>query len=484
MKHSRRCILILLALQLCATAACGEQASVETETTTTAEDTTEAELSDNLPDVDMDGFELRISNAEETWLSWAEIQIVADEENGDLLNDAIYHRNTKIEERFNCKLVETEQERVTPDVMGRDVMAGDASHDVWLVYDIDVVNMAAAGYLMPFENLSYVNLDEPWWNPMATEVFNIAGKQYAAAGNFNLSTLSRAAGFIFNKEIYDQIGAEESIYDLVSEGKWTIDKMYDISKLAYSDLNGNALIDAGDRFGISGSWKELYNRLILGSGVSYITKDEDGIPQFSLPDDTLAIDKILRIYDLFTDQQVTNSKISSNVDADGAGGDFQKSEVLFSPSNLFGLENARTYEIDIGFIPTPKWDEEQEHYYAPSFGATVAVLEQTLALDRLDNVGIILEALSFDSQYNVLPEYKEVALKTKSARDDESAAMIDIIIDSISFEFGLNAWQDVVANPFIRGSFAAGNNNIASTLASMETTVNAEIEKLRENILD
>ena len=61
MKHSRRCILILLALQLCATAACGEQTSVETETTTTAEDTTVPELSDNLPDIDMDGFELRIS---------------------------------------------------------------------------------------------------------------------------------------------------------------------------------------------------------------------------------------------------------------------------------------------------------------------------------------------------------------------------------------------------------------------------------------
>ena len=39
-------------------------------------------------------------------------------------------------------------------------------------------------------------------------------------------------------------------------------------------------------------------------------------------------------------------------------------------------------------------------------------------------------------------------------------------------------------DPFIRGSFAAGNNNIASTLASMETTVNAEIEKLKQNILE
>ena len=53
--------------------------------------------------------------------------------------------------------------------------------------------------------------------------------------------------------------------------------------------------------------------------------------------------------------------------------------------------------------------------------------------------------------------------------------MIDIIIDSVSFEFGLNAWQDTVANPFVRQTFAAGNSNFASTLATMQTTVDAAI---------
>ncbi|MCI8389050.1 MAG: hypothetical protein HFE63_11385 [Clostridiales bacterium] len=102
--------------------------------------------------------------------------------------------------------------------------------------------------------------------------------------------------------------------------------------------------------------------------------------------------------------------------------------------------------------------------------------------ERYNNVGILLEALAFDSYINVIPSYKEIVLKTKSARDDESAAMIDIIIDSISFEFGLNAWQDVVANPLVVGTFAAGNPNIASTLASMENSVNAEINRLKDKL--
>ena len=62
--------------------------------------------------------------------------------------------------------------------------------------------------------------------------------------------------------------------------------------------------------------------------------------------------------------------------------------------------------------------------------------------------------------------------------------MIDIIVDSISFEFGLNAWQDTVANPLVRQTYAAGNPNFASTLASMQTSVNTAIEKLRTTLAE
>ena len=139
----------------------------------------------------------------------------------------------------------------------------------------------------------------------------------------------------------------------------------------------------------------------------------------------------------------------------------------------------RDLDIDIGFVPCPKFDEEQDHYYAPSYGAELSVILKTVPEERLENIGILLEALAFDSQESLIPNYRESVIKTKSARDDESADMIDIIVDSISFEFGLNAWQDTVFNPFVRQTFAAGNSNFASTLASMQSTVNDAIEKLK-----
>ena len=57
-----------------------------------------------------------------------------------------------------------------------------------------------------------------------------------------------------------------------------------------------------------------------------------------------------------------------------------------------------------------------------------------------------------------------------------------IIIDSVSFEFGLNAWQDTVANPLIVGAVVKGDGNIASTLEKMENSVNKKIETLRKTV--
>ena len=121
----------------------------------------------------------------------------------------------------------------------------------------------------------------------------------------------------------------------------------------------------------------------------------------------------------------------------------------------------RDFDIEMGFLPCPKYDEAQETYYAPSFGAEISLLLKTLPEDRKENVGILLEALAYDTNKSIIPEYKEVALKTKYARDNESEDMIDIVIDSVSFEFGLNAWQSEVANPLVQNIFVSRNGNVA-----------------------
>ena len=305
----KRYITLMLASALVLSAvSCGSDSKGNDETTTSdagttaADETTAPEETDGLPEKDMDGFELKINHFDGTWLSWAMTTLDAESETGDRLNDAIYMRNRNMEDRYNCKISVTGQETIWNKDIQAEVMAGDNNYDVWFMYDIDI--MGAIEYLMPWEELPYIKLGEEWWNPMATEVFELGGKTYAAAGNYSLSVLSRASGFAFNKTVFEQSNPDEDVYSLARDGKWTVDKMASFAKNAYSDLNGNSEMDDDDRYGISGSWKETMNRLMLGSGIQYISKDENDLPVFKLPTDENSINKILHIFDLVSDGQV------------------------------------------------------------------------------------------------------------------------------------------------------------------------------------
>ena len=54
-----------------------------------------------LPEKDMGGFPLRFYNYDESWLTWAIMQLDAEGETGDNVNDAIFRRNSRIEETNN-----------------------------------------------------------------------------------------------------------------------------------------------------------------------------------------------------------------------------------------------------------------------------------------------------------------------------------------------------------------------------------------------
>ncbi len=478
---------VLLSLLVLGTVSCGD-AGKGTAVTETASASAETEqtpvtevplLPDSIEAVDMNGFQLGIKHHNQTTLSWAKNHLEVEEQDGDLFNDAIYERNRTIEEMFNCELVIEPVDWIYAPDVGKEVMAGDSTYDVWYVYDILILDCIE--YLMPWENLVHVDLSQPWWNPSATDVFELGGNHYAAAGNYSVSVLSRASGFTFNKEIYNSIGNDKTLYDFVRDNEWTVDKMAEVCIDAYRDINGDGMLDDNDSYGVNGSYKELYNRLILGTGVRYVKMDNDGFPVFSLPGDESAINRILHIIDLFADRRAYASQSGSIPETEGLGS-LKGGTVLMVVDNLNGLEHNRDLDMELGFVPCPKYDASQDRYYAPSFGAEVAVLLKTLPEERWENVGILMEAMNYYSDAFVIPMYKEVLIKTKYARDEESGEMLDIVIDSISFEFGLNAWQNTVANPFVQGAIMKNNANVMSTLETMTKSVNTQIKKLSEKI--
>ncbi|MBO5126476.1 MAG: hypothetical protein J6D10_02770 [Clostridia bacterium] len=482
-------VLLLLSMLAGTFAGCSDNSANSDEpaadntTTPSAEEAAEEEetvLTDGLPDTDMKGFELNILHHSQEWLAWANNVLEAEEQTGEILNDSIYNRTDVLQERFNAKILTETRSQVGTDVISQLAMSGDTSYDLCMTYDLWITGMIQ--YLADMQTLPYISLDEAWWNPYASSIFVIGGKQYAASGNFSLSVLSRAGGYAFNQNIVSELNLT-SPYEYVKNNQWTIDNMYAMADAANLDINGDGQQTSDDQFGIESSVKEHFLRMMFGSEVALITQDETGFPVFNLPSDEVAVTKMQHILDLSSNGGWYNTT-SDNVDGTDAmmAGTFKNGRCLFVTSNPHSLSSIRDYDFNVGFVPVPKYDENQERYYAPSFGAELSILPKSYDANSIEYSGMLLEAMAFYTQQNIVPQYTETLVKSKYARDAESAEMLTICFDSIYFDFGINAWQEQVAAKLLKGSFVGLKGNFGSVLKGMQKSVDASIKSLAKQI--
>ena len=482
-------VLLLLSMLAGTFAGCSDNSANSDEpaadntTTPSAEEAAEEEetvLTDGLPDTDMKGFELNILHHSQEWLAWANNVLEAEEQTGEILNDSIYNRTDVLQERFNAKILTETRSQVGTDVISQLAMSGDTSYDLCMTYDLWITGMIQ--YLADMQTLPYISLDKAWWNPYASSIFVIGGKQYAASGNFSLSVLSRAGGYAFNQNIVSELNLT-SPYEYVKNNQWTIDNMYAMADAANLDINGDGQQTSDDQFGIESSVKEHFLRMMFGSEVALITQDETGFPVFNLPSDEVAVTKMQHILDLSSNGGWYNTT-SDNVDGTDAmmAGTFKNGRCLFVTSNPHSLSSIRDYDFNVGFVPVPKYDENQERYYAPSFGAELSILPKSYDANSIEYSGMLLEAMAFYTQQNIVPQYTETLVKSKYARDAESAEMLTICFDSIYFDFGINAWQEQVAAKLLKGSFVGLKGNFGSVLKGMQKSVDASIKTLAKQI--
>ena len=103
-------ILLMLCMLLGMLASCQEE---ETPAGTQEKETfASEELSDNLPEMNMNGFELRFYTNNPDVFTWGEITITPEEDvSGVELYDEMYERNAYIEERFKCTITATQHQK-------------------------------------------------------------------------------------------------------------------------------------------------------------------------------------------------------------------------------------------------------------------------------------------------------------------------------------------------------------------------------------
>jgi len=440
--------IALIASVLAALASCGDAAQ-PAQDGTTAPDTAPVETAplfeaDDLPaDLDFGGKELTWYVGDYASAYWDDFY--AEEANGSRINDAVYNARRRVEERLNVKLnyirkqvVWGNRTDIHKDITAS-VMAGDGAYDIYSGYDL-VGMMLEDKYFHDLNTSKYINLTKPWWNQSLLGMLP-GNTVYTALGDGTLSLIKHTFCLFFNQDKLDAMGIKENMYDLVESGKWTLDKLAELTANGYADVNGNTEVDFGDEFGLTMGDANKYIGWQFALGGELVHLEKDGYKLVN------GSEKMVDIFDrLYTFlRKNVNVNIPTNVNTDSpwgvdAGGGNLADKTFMSGGAMFTaslVADAATIladaKFDYGILPYPKADEAQENYVSAvqrfaSFSIPVYA--------DVDISGAVIEAWSSEAYRQIQPEYFEVTLKARYSDDDQMAGIFDLLRETIRFDIG------------------------------------------------
>jgi hypothetical protein len=138
-------------------------------------------------------------------------------------------------------------------------------------------------------------------------------------------------------------------------------------------------------------------------------------------------------------------------------------------------------EVDFGIIPYPKWDAGDE-YTPHTAGNYHSVISVPQTNGDLENTGILLEAMAYEGMKTMRPAFYENLLKTKTARESESAEMLDFIFGNLSYDVGTMYNFGGMLGEFGYGMSTNLAGNIVSTIERNMTVWQRAIDTMVEEI--
>ncbi len=479
----RTLFILLLLLTAASVASCGSDDMKTDETTASAEgtvtaavnETTESAVKDNVPDLDYGGetFTMFIRTEDQT-----RPEFYVTEETGDIVNDAIWSRNLAVKERLNLEFayVENQSDNATraewANMLTQNIMAGDGAYDVAAGYSMSMATLASNGMLCDMRATKYLDFSQPWWSDSLLKESVIGDKLYFASGDISTWMILYTYGTLFNKNMIENYDLE-SPYELVDSGKWTIDKMMDMAKGIYGDLNGNNKLDAEDRFGFTSS-PIFVDTFYFASGLRTTDSTGDGV----VMSEDFGSEKTVDLLDKVISYVKDNDDI--HVFEYGTNYNFEHGNTLFSLAEItFAYTTLRSVTFDYGMLPIPKYDETQEDYYTiTSFPYTLYGIP--LDAKDPDMTSAVMECLACESHKQVVPALFEVALKVKYSRDEADSRMYDILREGVVFDIG-RVFNDSLGSKtysLFRECITSRKSNWASTVEKNVTALNKQLEQL------
>ena len=484
-------VLFLILFALFAIWACGKneekdntvtQETSEGEDTTGQEDVAQVKL---LPDLDenanFEGYVFKILTRTSTapdWLDWIPRDVVYKEENsGDTINDAVFMRNTYLEDKYNFKLEQLFTENFSGDIK-KSVNAGDETYDMIESPMRDAPAFGLTGYFMNLLEVPNFDFNQPWWDQLAIGALSFGKKLYYMSGDILMVNNDTCTGFVFNKELLKDLALDDP-YPLVKSGKWTMAALYDLCKDASADLNGDGkMVYTDDRYGLIGQRDTLIS--FLHGANEYITKKDSSDYPYIVFGGERSFAAMEACFKVMYEGDITHNAHHLEGKVPGiypvSEEMFMSNRALFMWVRLRIVENLRSMDKDFGILPIPKLDEAQDDYYTDVISYTGCLMCVPVTASNPERTGHILEAICAESKYTTMPAYYDITLKTKMARDEDSAEMLDIIFTNRVWDLGEIANYGGFGGDLIQMSMK-NDSNLASLFEKRQGNMQKDIDK-------
>lgn len=504
MKKTKRtlslCLLLVLMLSLLLTA-CSKDPATTTSTPSAGNDVSqetskeeEFVLFSNLPDVNYNGETFKVIVEGDHMTTYMSVEFLPQESSYDTLKKAVGDRNDLIAERFGVEFEEfrtTSNGQMVTDLT-TNAMAGTSEYDMVMPYMSDAATLALEGYFYDLNDLDYINLEMDYYDQGSVKDLSVAGKNYFVTGDLSLLSLACTHAIIFNKDVIGDRGLENP-FDLVKSGKWTLDKMLEMSRQITANDDDNPEWTHKDTYGFLIN-DNFVNSLYIGAGQRFTTKNNNDEPIVAVDSENAArvYDKI---YSFVTDTSAVcqfsaagNSYYASATNAGkniwvAALESIAEKKALFRAMAIIDIFDQGDYECDFGVLPTPKLDEAQDEYYSrvSTVYATCVAIPKNVRDPEMS--AVITDALMQASTETTKYAYFETIMQDRKVADNDSSEMLQYIFDGRVYDlasiyhWGGTGEGDINAiSGFMNAIAISGANTFTSQWEAIESAVLADME--------
>ena len=438
-------LMLLSMLVACNTGKGDDNKDSESGGSESTTDTTKNDVVDTTPEIlyDENGYELdtipedlNFGGRDFTvlaWSEWVKQDFMTTE--GIVWNDELYKRQLNIEQRLGVT-IKVKQEKGSWDyrsdfvkvVENEMVSSSDCAYDLVLCYGATVGGLTTKGYTANLHDLQYMNFDKPWWHDDQVEACSINGKLYFVAGDATTTTAQTLCCVYGNEKELEKYGFTD-LYDMVYDGKWTIEEMKRMSLYNTTDTTMKGLTIAGS----------MQGPLLAGAGYKYVSHDESGLICVS---QNLNDSKVHSLFATLQDIICNHENVDYNVN----NSTFAEGKAFFHLGQVSDMTNfAKTATFDFIVLPMPKYDTDQEAYHCIP-GSWNAYYCVPFNVKDDDCSGAVLEALGSYGHRLVVPTVLDECFSLKFVSDPEDSAMVQYVYSTLTVDAAHVFASDAVGN--------------------------------------